>query len=272
MVKITSPAYHSWPILGLVVLAQVLGLGQGFAQGFAQASPPRQPLWVFAASSLQPAFTAIQASFEPGCGCRLEMQFAGSQVLAAQINAGARADVFASASPELLAPLAAQGLFAKPQGFASNRLVVAVFRRPNPTITRLADLAKPGIKLVMAQASVPVGDQTQRFLRWSSTAAGFGPKYRQAVLGNVVSEETNVRQVLLKVQLGEADAGFVYASDVVSTPNGVYALALPNAWPERASYAVAWSSTGPKQAKAFVEFLQSSRGRAILRRWGLTVP
>src|SRR5438105_9939609 len=179
------------PIAALLVAAAVAS-GLPAASSAAGASSGR--LTVFAAASLTDVLPKIDALPRYG--------FAGSDVLALQIQQGAPADVFAAASPKYPELLYKQGLVQKPVQFATNTLVL-VLPKSNPArIHTVDDLTKPGVKIVIGDPSVPVGSYTRTVLNNLGISA--------AVLKNVVSQETDVRSVLGKVALGEADACFVY--------------------------------------------------------------
>jgi molybdate transport system substrate-binding protein len=162
----------------------------------ASSSPAR--LTVFAAASLREALPAVDA--------RARYDFAGSDQLAVQIEQGAPADVFAGASPKYPELLYREGLVQKPIPFVTNTLVLIVPKGNPAGIHRVGDLTRPGVKLVIGDASVPVGSYTRTVLDNLGISA--------AVMKNVVSQETDVKGVVGKVALGEADAGFVYATDV----------------------------------------------------------
>jgi molybdate transport system substrate-binding protein len=152
---------------------------------------------VFAAASLTGVFPAIDN--------RPRYNFAGSDQLATQIQQGAPADVFAAASPKYPELLYQQGLVEKPIKFATNTLVLIVPKGNPANIHSVMDLTKPGVKLVIGDSTVPVGSYTRTVLTNLGITA--------AVMKNVVSQETDVKGVVGKVALGEADAGFVYVTD-----------------------------------------------------------
>ena len=191
--------------------------------------------------------------------------FAGSDQLAAQIQQGIPADVFAAASPKYPDQLYAKGLVEKPIVFARNRLVVIVPRANPANIRSVFDLKKPGVKLVIGDASVPVGSYTRTVL------ANMG---LTSVLSNVVSQETDVRSVLVKVVLGEADAGFVYRTDALTVPGKVRTITIP-AWAQpKQSYeiAVLKSTSNRSAAVLFVNKVMSKRGQTVLRKAGFLAP
>ncbi len=180
--------------------------------------------------------------------------YAGSQTLASQIEQGAQADVFASADTAHMKILQDAGLLAgTPRVFAHNRLEIAVERGNPKAIHGLADLARPGLVIVLADPSVPAGKYAQQAL------AKAGVSVKPASL------ELQVTSVLTKVALGEADAGVVYVSDVV-TSGKVDGIAIPDAQNVIADYPIAKlsSAQNAKGANDFITFLLSSKGQAIL--------
>lgn len=231
-------------------------------------------LTVFAAASLTDAFSELGRAFDARTGHRTNFQFAGSQTLRTQLEQGARADVYASANEAQYTPLVLQKLLPAGQAFARNRLTV-IAPRGNPRVTTLADLARPGIKLVIADTAVPVGDYTRRMLTSIDQARTYGQDFSARVLKNVVSEEPNVRQVALKVQLGEADAAVVYLTDVTPTLRPlVRIIPLPTRFNQAVSYpiGVLQGSQNPDAARAFVAYVLSPDGQKILRKWGFQAP
>jgi len=231
-------------------------------------------LQVFAAASLSEAFTELGHRLEAQRhGLTVRMNFAGSQQLAAQIEQGGAADVFASADERWMGYLKDHGLLASdPALFARNRLVLIVPKSNPARIKRLQDLSRSGVKLVLAADAVPVGRYSRVAIRNLSHTDGFPVDYGPRVLQNLVSEEDNVRSVVSKVQLGEADAGFVYFSDVTpSTARYVNVFELPESANVIAEYPIALVKDGrqPEAAKAFVDLLLSPEGQKILARYGL---
>lgn len=234
-------------------------------------------LVVFAAASLNEAFTDVGAAFEATHpGLEIAFNFAGSSVLAAQLAQGARADIFASADGRQMQAAQAAGRIAGPvYHFAGNRLVVAVPSANPAGVASLRDLARPGVLLVLAAPDVPVRAYTDRLLAQLAADPAYGEAYRQAVLNNVVSEEPNVRQVVAKIALGEVDAGIVYQTDVTpELADRVVAMPIPEAINPRAVYpiAVVAEAPHPALAQAFVAFVRSAAGQDILARWGFVVP
>ncbi|TMM14268.1 MAG: molybdate ABC transporter substrate-binding protein [Actinobacteria bacterium] len=204
---------------------------------------------VYAAASLTNVFPQIDAS--------ATYSFAGSNTLAAQIQLGAPADVFASANTALPQQLWQKGLCTQPVVFTRNTLVLIVPKSNPAGIHSVYDLQKPGVKLDVAAPAVPVGSYTRQILKNMALAS---------VLDSVVSNETDVREVLAKVSLGEADAGFVYSTDARTVPGQVTVLKMP-AWAQpKVQYGicVVKSSANVAAAQAFIRTVLSKAGQAKL--------
>jgi molybdate transport system substrate-binding protein len=232
-----------------------------------------QTLTVFAAASLTDAFGDIATGFEAAhSGVKVVFNFGGSSTLAAQLAEGAPADVFASANGKQMGVARRAGRIADPMHvFAGNRLVVAVPADNPAHIQSLHDLAKPGVLLVVAAPDVPVRDYTDHMLDQLAAVPAYGEAYRQAVIANIVSEEDNVRAVVAKVALGEADAGIVYQSDITpDVAKDVTAIPIPTAYNTLATYLIAVTNDTPQPqlAWSFVDYVLSDVGQAVLAHWG----
>jgi molybdate transport system substrate-binding protein len=206
-------------------------------------------LTVFAAASLTNVFPQVDGS--------ARFSFAGSHTLAAQIEQGAPADVFASANTVLPWQLYRKGVVTRPIVFARNSLVLIVPSANPARIHSVTDIRKPDVKLVIAAPAVPVGAYTLQVLQ--------NLKLTDA-LNNVVSRESDVRGVLTKVALGEADAGFVYSTDAKTVPGKVNVIKIP-AWAQpkvRYAMAVVSSSTHKTAAKKFIGEVLSKAGQKKL--------
>ena len=237
----------NWIILAL--LATLLTL----ATGTVSQARPAAKITVLAASSLTNVFPRIDAA--------PKYSFGGSDTLAGQIRLGAPADVFAAANSSIPDKLYAQGFVEKPVVFTTNKLVL-VTPRSNPAgITSVFDLRKPGIKLIVGTPTVPVGSYTRTILKNLALAS---------VLSNVVSLETDVRSILGKVALGEADAGFVYITDAKTVGDKVNVVRLP-AWaqpPIRYEIAILKSTANRADVVAFINKVLAKAGQAKLRAAG----
>ena len=259
------PRFAAWLALALALAVP--------APAFA-AAVAKPALQVFAAASLADAFSELARRLEaqrPGLSVR--MNFAGSQQLVAQLEQGAVADVFASADERWMGYAQAHGLLAAdPSMFAHNRLVVIVPKTNPARIGKLQDLGKGGIKLVLAADAVPAGRFARTMLRNLSHSDGFPPDFATRALRNVVSEEENVKSVVTKVQLGEADAGVVYRSDLTpAVARYVRVFEIPEGANVVASYPIAMLKDGTSSdaAKAFIDLVLSADGQRVLEQHGL---
>ena len=286
-------------ILSILFALSSLSIGTGVAFGNAMcahpvaspiASPDASPepqippegnfhedggeLTVFAASSLTDAYNEIATVLmEQNEGLTITVETAGSQSLVTQLEEGAYADVLATANSATMERAIAANLIAgDPIDFTGNRLVI-VTPPDNPAgIETIDDLSGDGIRLVLANPDVPAGNYAAIAFCDYSVVEGAPDGFVEAVNANIVSEEVDVRSVLAKVQLGEADAGVVYASDAVASEmNGVplNVVEFPGSISTRAEYPIAAISGGEEgAARAFINFVLSDEGQAILKKYG----
>ena len=210
-------------------------------------------LIVFAAASLTNVFQQIDA--------KQQYSFGGSNMLAAQIQQGAPADVFASANTALPQKLYDEGLAEKPVVFTRNALTLIVPKSNPAHIRSVYDLTRDGVKLVVAAPGVPVGDYTRAVLHNLDL---------DAALSNVVSNEIDVREVLAKVALGEADAGFVYTTDARTVRGKVATIGIRWSAQPIVKYAVAVIASSPRKvaARAFVARLLRATAQQKLQAAG----
>ena len=255
-----------------VLLAIVLFVFAAACGGTNPAAGPVR-LTVLAAASLKNVFPEIGDAFtaqHPETA--IDFSFAGSDQLAAQIEQGAPADVFAGASTKYGDQLLAKGLIGAYATFCTSRLVL-ITPASNPAgINSLQDLSTKSYKLVIGSETVPVGSYTRTVL--SNLDAVYGAGYSDAVLGNVVSNEDSVSSILTKVQSGESDAGFVYVTDATSAGSDVTSIPLPDEAKATATYpiAVVKASSEADEATMFVEFVRSDAGQQLLRAAGFGPP
>jgi molybdate transport system substrate-binding protein len=241
-------------LVALVSIAAVLVLAAMATASTRTHASARAQLTVYAAASLTDVFPKIDPS--------PKYSFGGSNALEAQIAMGAPADVFASANMLLPAQLHAKGLCSQPVVFTRNTLVIVVPKANPKNIHSIYDLTKPGVKLDVAAPGVPVGSYTLQVLRNMNLTA--------AVTKNIVSQETDVREVLAKVALGEADAGFVYSTDARTVSGQVTVLKVP-AWAQpKVQYGICVVANSPNktEAQAFVSKVLSKAGQAKLLSYG----
>jgi len=227
---------------------------------------------VFAAASLTELFTEIKGVFEKANpGVTVQYNFGGSPTLVTQLTQGAPADVFASADQPNMENAVKGGVIAgTPQTFVKNKLVIIVPKENKTGITAPKDLAKPGVKFDTTQVDVPVGKYTQQVLDNFSKLPDYGADFKVKVNTNTVSQEDNVKAVVQKVQLGEADAGIVYATDAQAVKDKLTIIAIPDAQNVIATYPVALVKDAKQAAlgQQFVDYLLSADGQAILRKYG----
>jgi molybdate transport system substrate-binding protein len=217
------------------------------------------PLTVSAASSLKAAFPKYDGA--------ARYSFAGSDVLAAQIKAGARPDVFAAANTALPGDLFKAGLVEKPVVFAGNRLVVAT-PASSGKVKSIGDLAKPGVTIAAGSASVPIGSYTREVI------GRLPPAQAKRILANIRSNEPDVAGVVGKLTQGAVDAGFVYATDVQAAGGKLTAIQLPAKLVPRVAYAAAVvkGSDHSDEAAKFVQGLLTGKGAAALMQAGFDPP
>ena len=235
-------------------------------------------LTIMAAASLTQSFSDLGLQFEEAHpGVVVQFNFTGSSQLALQLSQGAPADVFASANQRQMDIAVQTGRVdaAAEHIFTNNRLVV-VYPKTNPgNISSLADLARPGLKIILANREVPVGQYSIDFLDKAVKDPQLGAGYETSVLSNVASFENSVKGVLTKVVLGEADAGIVYVSDITGDAVGkVEQIEIPDALNVTAVYPIAAlkDSPNPEMAKAFVDLVLSPQGQAVLAKYGFKRP
>lgn len=237
----------------------------GFA-ATARAEP--NELTVFAAASLRESFEDLARTFEARSpGVKVRVNLAGSQELRTQIENGAQADVFASADQKHMAALLKAKLVTAPRVFARNTPVIIV-PAGNPAKVGSFDQLPRARKLVIGVPEVPIGSYTLQILDKA------GADFQQKVLANVVSRELNVRQVMAKVTLGEADAGIVYRTDAIAAKDKVEIIEIPAKLNVIAEYPIAVLTKAPQAAaaRAFVDLLLSGDGQKRLAAAGFVAP
>jgi molybdate transport system substrate-binding protein len=232
--------------------------GDGRPGGGTAASPGE--LKVFAAASLTAAFGKLGERFTAANGTRVTFNFAGSQALATQIRQGAPADVFASADTTNMDKV--KDLVGTPQSFAGNLLQIVVEKGNPKQVKGLEDLARGDLKVVLAAEEVPAGKYAKQVLD------------RAGVRVRPVSQEDNVKAVVTKVALGEADAGIVYVADVAAGGDRIQGVDIPTGRNVAATYPIATvaASRNRDRAQAFVDLVRSAEGQGVLRSFGFLPP
>lgn len=230
------------------------------------------PIKVFAAASLTEAFNDIGKAY-----ARIHpndpvlFSFAGSPTLRTQIEQGAPVDVFASADMPNMDALVAQRLVARPVVFAENVMVV-VTPASSTRVSKIGDLAQSGVRLVLAGPTVPAGRYAGEVL--DKMTPSIAPDFAKKALANVVSRETSVKAVLAKVSLGEADAGFVFATDAAAAGDKVRVLRFPPRFNVIGQYPAATvkGASNASGGSSFISYVMSPPGQAILREHGFLTP
>ena len=239
-------------------------------------TPAAVELTVFAAASLREAFGAVKEAYEAAsAGVLLTFAFDGSGTLRTQLEQGAQADLFASADEANPGLLAEAGLTAgRPVAFAGNRLAIVVPVTNPAAIASPFDLARPGVRLVAAAENVPVTAYAAEMLGTLAGLPGAPRDFVADVAANAVSREDNVRAVLAKVELGEGDAGIVYASDVLGAGDAVRAIPIPDEANVAVTYAAVVMRDAPRreEAAALLAWLAGPEGQAVLARFGFEPP
>jgi molybdate transport system substrate-binding protein len=262
-------------ILGILLLAlpALAACGSSSTSG-GGTTTKNVTLNVFAAASLTGAFGEMGKNFESANpGVKVVFNFAGSQQLATQIGQGADADVFAAANTTQMNNVVKSGQVDNnlSRVFIKNKLVV-VFPKDNPkNITKPQDIAAPGVKLILCDKTVPCGQYALDFFDKASATADYGADFKANALKNVISNETDVKQVLTKVGLGEADAGIVYTSDATGDSGAnVSHIDIPVSLQTIATYPIApiKTSKNPGVASAFIDYVFTSKGQAVLAKYG----
>jgi molybdate transport system substrate-binding protein len=265
---------HSLAIVAAILISSLLAIS-----GRAAVSDARRiqsELTIFTAVSLTDAFKEMAASIEQANpGTKLTFNFAGSPTLRTRLAQGARADVFASADePNMYAAERDGTITGEPRIFVHNLLVVVVPANNLVGIKTLQDLAKPKIKLVLTNKGVPVGNYARQALEKMSQDPALGSDFPTRVLANLMSEETDAKQVASKGQLGEADAGIIYSTDVTpAIRSAVKVLDLPPEFNSIAKYpiAVVKGTCNEVGARTFIEYVLSPAGQSLLERYGFLV-
>lgn len=252
-------------LVAFPLLAAVLS-GCAMKSGAPAPRSQQKEIVVFAAASLKESFAEIANQFEAkDPNDKVSLSFGGSQQLALQINAEAPCDAFASANMDQVKVAEASNRIesAQVKELAENKLVVVASKASN--IGKLQDIAKKGVKVVLGAEQVPVGKYSQQAL------GKISPAFKQSVLENVVSFEQDVRAVLTKVELGEADAGIVYQTDAIQAGKQMHVIDIPPGANIAAKYYIA-PIKGSDPGAAFVSYVLSADGRKALATHGFAPP
>jgi molybdate transport system substrate-binding protein len=230
-------------------------------------------LTVFCGAGLMGAFTEIGDLYQNLTGIDVKFNFDGIPSLRAQIEQGAYADVVVSADLKHMNAMRAEGLLDNNTVtiFTHNKMAIIVPNDNPANISDLADMARPGVMIVMGTKELPAGEYALQVLDKLAADPNFGPEYKEKVLGNVVSEETTVNRVVSKVALGEADAGFAFISDVSPQMVGkVTRIPVPDKYNVVGDFpiGVLKQSGHPEEAQRFIDVVMSEDGQSFIAKYG----
>lgn len=229
---------------------------------------------IMAAASLTEAFKEIVEAYEfENPDIKIQLDFAGSQGLATQIEEGRQGDIFASANRRYMDRLIEKGFIENSNIFAENRLVVAVNNKA-VHIKALKDLSKDGVMIAMADKSVPAGNYSDAILTQIQNSGEFRVDFKEKILDNTVSSELNVKDVMRKVEIGEVDAGLVYATDITLQNKDIVSIIdIKDDWNMIAKYSIGVLKTSPQieESIKFINYLEAYKAREILETHGFSI-
>ncbi|MCJ7535327.1 MAG: molybdate ABC transporter substrate-binding protein [Anaerolineales bacterium] len=259
----------------ITILVVIFGSACGeLSDTNSEKNPRKQELTIYAAASLAEAFSHLGEVFESSHpNVEVVISYAGSQQIAQQLSQGAPGDLFASANAKQMENVISAGrvMSGADQELIQNQLMI-ILPGDNPgNIAGVRDLIKPGLRLILADKSVPVGLYSQEMLERANQQIGFGEDYKEKVLDNVVSYEENVRAVLTKITLGEADAGIVYVSDAAGAQGeDIRMIPIAEEINVTASYYIAPLSDSLEMELGleFISLVLSPEGQDILNGYG----
>ena len=254
----------------IILAAFVLAMSAGQC-----AEQPRE-ITVFCAAGLTGAFNDLGQIYKNESNDSVVFNFDGAQVLRTQVENGAYADVLVSSNDKNINALKAEGLLndSSISVFAMNWQALIVPKINPAKIQNLSDLAKPGVKIVFGVKDLPITNITMMVLDKLATDPAYGPQYKEKVLSNVVSQETNINLIMSKVALGEADAAFVHKSEISPEyENKVTVIDIPGKYNIKSEYAIGVlkQSKSPDLAEGFINLVKSAEGRAILEKHGYEI-
>ena len=262
-------------LFSLLAVTSVAACGSSTSSS-STGTRPKSTVTLFAAASTAAAMAKEITEFEArNPGITVQGDYEGTQLLLTKLEADSSvADVFVSADRAHMDSAAHQQLVLTPQDdLASNRLAIALPPGNPAHITSLADLARPGVHIDLADTSVPAGNYAQQALHLTESRGDAPAGFAAAVLANVVSRESDVEQVVAKVAAGTVDAGIVYVTDARANSH-ISTLDIPIADQPATVYSVAvvTHARDAVDARAFVAFLLSAEGQRILRTFGFLAP
>jgi molybdate transport system substrate-binding protein len=234
---------------------------------------PSKELTVFCAAGLMDAFNEFGQVYQNESNVSVVFNFDGAQILRTQIENGAQADVLASVNDKNLNALRSEGFLnnSSLSVFARNWQALIVPKNNPANIHNLSDLAKPGVKIVTGTKDLPITNLTMQILNKLAADPAYGPQYREKVLANMVSQETNINFIVSKVALGEADVAFVHQSEVSSEyADKVAIIDIPDKYNVKSEYSIGVlkQSKSFNLAEKFINLTKSAEGKTILEKHG----
>jgi molybdate transport system substrate-binding protein len=262
--------------IGLVLVSACSSSSPAAPTTAPAAAPATGEITVFAAASLTEVFHAMGTAFQTSNpDAHVTFNFASSGTLVAQLSQGAKADAFAAADQNTMNNARNAGaVTGQDQVFARNSLIIIVPTSNPAHITGLKDLAHPGVKVVTANTTVPIGQYTQNMLSKASADPSYGSDFQSKFQANVVSQQTDDKQIVAQVQLGEADAAVVYATDITpATQSQLTPVQIPSQLNTEVVYPIATThGDNPTGGQAFVNYVLSPTGQAVLKTWNFLPP
>lgn len=250
-----------------------IGLILALASMMSSAGSEESPqLTVFCGAGLSGAFNEIGQLYQNASGIMVEFNFDGAPALRAQIEQGAYADLLACADYKHMNALRAEGYVnnSTVRTFAENEMAVVLPLHNPANILSLADLARPGTLVLMGTPELPAGYHAREVLSKLANDSEYGPDYRDKVMANIVSQETTVNRIVSKVALGEADAGFAFASDVSPAMVGkVTKISIPDRYNVAVDFPIGAlkQSRQAREAQNFIDLVISPQGQAVLEKY-----
>ncbi|PKM94675.1 MAG: molybdate ABC transporter substrate-binding protein [Firmicutes bacterium HGW-Firmicutes-1] len=235
-------------------------------------------LTILAAASLTEVYTELEKGFEAQyTDIDLQFTFAGTTTLLPQIKEGIEADIFVSASESAILELLDEGYIKEEavKVFAHNQLAFMIYKDSNFDVKSMEDVLQEGIKVIIGEPNLPVGKYTVEMLDKIEAEGLYGENYKELFMDHVVSMENSVKAVAIKVEMGEADVGVVYATDFTSLNNKwVYGIDIPKAYNPKATYELATlkNSKNKRMADKFVAYVLGKEGQDYLLKYGFILP
>lgn len=234
------------------------------------ASDSKDELIIFTAASFAPVLQEINDQFEENNGVSITLNKAGTQELKAQLEQGAKADILISAREKDVEELKDKGLVAASEKLASNDLVIVISQEGSEKVGEINDIAKKGIRLVIAEENAPVGEFSRKLFDNLDHSGKFGENFSENVLSNVVSNESNEQNVLSKVVLGEADAGVVYRSSLsaIKDKEAVSYLEVDKEFNVHSAYYLVTLKNSSSTTDVYIKWMKSDESKELIKKYG----